>query len=60
MSPEKQAILDALLAERYGPPLWWKKPEPTIGTAVLLERRRMLLQAAEEAEQVESEQEAAS
>lgn len=25
----KQAVVDALLAERYGPSLWWKTPEKT-------------------------------
>jgi hypothetical protein len=28
MSDPRQAVLDALLAERYGPSLWWKKPDP--------------------------------
>jgi hypothetical protein len=54
MSPEKQAVLDALTAERYGPSLWWKTPEPAAGSAVILERRRMLLEFAEEEEIAES------
>jgi hypothetical protein len=44
------AVLRALNAERYGPSLWWATPPPVQGSAVLLERRRMLLQMAEEAD----------
>lgn len=25
----RQTVVDALMAERYGPSLWWATPEPT-------------------------------
>jgi hypothetical protein len=50
MTDDLDAVLRALNAERYGPSLWWPTPPPVQGSAVLLERRRMLLQMAEEAD----------
>lgn len=44
MSPEKQAVLDALTAERYGPSLWWQTPEPPDDNEMTQRWRRKLME----------------
>lgn len=39
----RQEVLDALIAERYGPSLWWKAPEPPDDSEVAQRRRRRLM-----------------
>jgi hypothetical protein len=48
MSDPRQAVLDALLAERYGPSLWWKKPDPAGRHETEAIRRREQLAETEE------------
>lgn len=52
MSPERQAVLDALTAERYGPSLWWAKPAPSDSPAAILQRQMLLAEVAEDDEVV--------
>lgn len=42
MSPEKQAVLDSLTAERYGPSTWWSKPPPPDDDMTAAKRRRLM------------------
>lgn len=52
MSPEKQAVLDALNAERYGPSLWWAKPEPSDSPDAVLVRQMLLAEVSDDEEVV--------
>jgi hypothetical protein len=51
MSPELQAVLDALNAERYGPSAWWKTPEPPDDSELAQRWRRKLMEQDFEQEQ---------
>jgi hypothetical protein len=44
VSPERQEVLDALVAERYGPSLWWKTPEPPDDSELAQRWRRRLME----------------
>jgi hypothetical protein len=44
ISPTRQAVLDALTAERYGPSLWWKTPEAPEDNELAQRWRRRLME----------------
>lgn len=48
MSPEKQALLDRLNAERYGPSAWWAKPAPSDAPDTILQRQLLLAEVADD------------
>lgn len=52
MSPEKQAVLDALNAERYGPSLWWARAAPSDDPGAVLMRQMLLVEVSDEDEVV--------
>lgn len=45
MSAERDAVVDALVAERYGRPLWWETPAPEPDTLVATAERRRRMAA---------------
>lgn len=46
-----QDVLDALNAERYGPSLWWKRPDPSDDPVAVKVRQMLLAEVCEEDEE---------
>lgn len=48
MCGTRQDVLDALVAERYGPSLWWSKPEPSDDPQAVRLRLMLLSEVADD------------
>ena len=44
----RQDVVDALVAERYGPSLWWAKPPASDSPATVLQRQMLLAELADD------------